>query len=140
MAVLHDLEAVAVEVDVAVKVHLVEGLHGDLGLAMVLGLVGGLLEGEVVLNGTARELGLLVGAGAERRDEDPVAAEQRDGGEEGEEDGGLEATAQLPGQVARDTDEDREDQGVREALVAGAVGGEGGILDGSSLEGLAEVV
>lgn len=65
MPVLHDLEAVTVEVDVAVKVHLMEGLHRDLVLAMVLALVLGLLEREVMLNRAPRKLGLLILAGAD---------------------------------------------------------------------------
>lgn len=63
--VLHNLEGVAVEVDVTVKILLVEGLHGDPGLAMVLELILGLLEGEVVLDGAAGEPGLLGLAGAD---------------------------------------------------------------------------
>lgn len=85
MPVLHDLEAVTVEVDVAVKVHLVEGLHGDLVLAMVLGLVGGLLEGEVVLDGAAGISSLLVLARADGRHDQPEAGQQGDCGEEGKE-------------------------------------------------------
>lgn len=71
MAVLHDLEAVAVEVDFAVKVHLMEGLHGDLVLAMVLGLVLGLLEGEVVLDRLARVASLFILAGADGGNNEP---------------------------------------------------------------------
>ena len=53
VAVLHDLETVAVKVDITVKIQLVESLHRDFDLAMVLGLVAGLLEGEVVLDRAA---------------------------------------------------------------------------------------
>lgn len=98
MTVLHDLEAVAVEVDVTVKVHLMEGLHRDLILAMVLGFVLGLLEGEVVLDGLARVASLLVLAGADGGDDEPKTGQQRNGGDERKEDGGLEATTNLPSQ------------------------------------------
>lgn len=94
--ILHYLEAVTVELDVAVKVHLVEGLHGDLVLAMVLGLVGRLLEGEVVLDRTAGIASLLVLARADGGDDQPEASQQGDGGEEGKEESGLVATADLP--------------------------------------------
>jgi len=60
MAVFHNFKAVPVEIDVAVKVHLVKRLHGDSVLAMVLGLVGGVLEGEVVLDGAAGKPRLLI--------------------------------------------------------------------------------
>lgn len=63
VAVLQNLKAVTVEVNLAVKVHLMEGLHGDLVLASILGLILGLLEGEVVLDRAAGELGLLILAG-----------------------------------------------------------------------------
>lgn len=74
MAVLHDLEGVAFELNVTVKVHLVERFHGNLVLATVSSLVGRLLEREIVLDGAAGKLGFLVGAWAQRRDQDPVAA------------------------------------------------------------------
>lgn len=45
MAVLKSLEHVAVDTDLAIKVHLVEGLHGYLGLAVVLLLVRVAVEG-----------------------------------------------------------------------------------------------
>lgn len=94
--ILHDLQTVTVEIHVSVKVHLVEGLHGDLVLAMVLGLVGRLLEGEVVLDGTAGIPRLLVLARADRRHDQPEPTQQWDCGEEGEEDSGLVPTSDLP--------------------------------------------
>lgn len=99
MSVLEGLQAVTVELDVAVKVHLVEGLHGDLALAMVLGLVFGLLEGEVVLDGAAGELGLLSLARRDGRDCEPESTEERRRGEDGEEEGKLKPTANLPREV-----------------------------------------
>lgn len=98
VAVLHDLQAVAIEVDITVKVHLVEGLHGDLVFAMVLGLVLGLLEGEVVLDRLARVAGLFVLARADGRDDEPETGQQRNSGQEGKEDGRLETTSNLPRQ------------------------------------------
>lgn len=93
---LHDLEAVTVEVNVAVKVHLVEGLHGDFLLAVVLGLVLGLLEAEVVLYALTRVLGLLILAGTDGRDHQPVDGQERQTGKDGEEQGSFGATADLP--------------------------------------------
>ena len=96
MAVLHNVESIAVEVNLLVEVHLVEGLHGDLVLAAVLELVLGVLEGEVVLHRTTGKLGLLILARREVGMDQPEAGKQGDGGEEGKEDGGLETTADLP--------------------------------------------
>lgn len=129
VAVLHDLEGVPVEVDVSIKVHLVERLHGDLVLAMVLGLVGRLLEGQVVLDGAAGVAGLLVLTRADRGDDDPVAAQDWDRREDGKEEGELEAAANLPRQVQGNNGQDREDEEVGEALGAGGVGGEWRIFD-----------
>lgn len=104
VAVLEDLQAVAIEVDVAVKVHLLERLHGNLVLAMVLGLVCRLLEGEIMLDRAAGELGLLRLAGREGRDHEPEAAEDGETREEAEEDGKLPPAADLPRQPERDED------------------------------------
>lgn len=102
VTVLEDLQAVAIEVDVAVKVHLLERLHSNLVLAMVLGLVCGLLEGEVMLDRAAGELDLLRLPGGESGDDEPEGAEDGETGEEAEEDGKLPATADLPRQPQRD--------------------------------------
>jgi hypothetical protein len=96
MAVVQHLEGVAVEVDVTIEVHLVEGLHGDLVPAIVLGLVRRLLEGEIVLDRAAGEPGLLVLAGRDARGSEPEGGKQGKGGEEGDEDGCLQTAAYLP--------------------------------------------
>lgn len=94
--VFESLQAVAVEIDITVKVHLVESLHGDLVLAMVLRPVFGLLEGQVVLHGAAGELGLLGLPRGHGRDNEPEGTEKRGRGEDGEEDCQLQTTANLP--------------------------------------------
>lgn len=134
MAVLENLEGVAVELDIAVKVHLLEGLHGDLVLAIVLGLVLGVLEGQVVLNRAAGKLGLLVLPRGIGGDEEPETSEKREINNDGEEDEGLQAAANLVLQIPGDNEEGAEEGEVGEALVAGAVGGQRGILDGRVLE------
>lgn len=64
-AVLKDIQAVTIEFNVAVKVHVVEALHWDSGLAMVLQPIGLVLKGEVVLDWAARQPDFLVAARAE---------------------------------------------------------------------------
>lgn len=96
VAVLQNLKAVTVEVNLAVKVHLMEGLHGDLVLASILGLILGLLEGEVVLDRAAGKLGLLILAGGKGRGGQPETRDDGQGGDEGEEDGCLQAATNLP--------------------------------------------
>lgn len=133
VAVLEHLQAVAVEVDVAVEVHLLERLHRDLVLAMVLGLVGGLLEGEVVLHRAAGQSGFLVLPGRERRDDEPEAAEDGKGGEDGKKDGSLQPAADLPREPERDEELETYEEPEREGVGTGAVGRQGGILDGGIL-------
>ena len=96
VAVLENLEGITVEVNITVKIHLVEGLHWDLVTALVLGRVGGLFEGEVVLNATAGEPGLLVLTRRHGRRNQPESAEQGEGGQESDEERRLQTTADLP--------------------------------------------
>lgn len=65
MSVLHHLQHVAIELDVAIKVHVVEGLHGDLGISAVSRPVELILERKIVLNGATWNSGLLGLAGTE---------------------------------------------------------------------------
>lgn len=135
VTVLEDLEAVALEVDVTVKVHLVEGLHGDLVGAMVLETVGLLLELEVVLNGTAGVLGLCGLAGGDGGDNKPPAGQDGKIKEDSEEDEGLEATANLPLQPEGNAKQDGEQDLVVERVGARSISWEGSILDGGVLDG-----
>jgi hypothetical protein len=98
MSILHDLQAVTVEVNLIIKVHLAKRLEGDLVLAMVFGTVRLLLEGEVVFDGTAGVLGLLILARGQGRHGNPESSEDGDAGEESEEEGGFKTTSDLPGQ------------------------------------------
>lgn len=77
VAVFQDLKHVAVEVNQAVQVHFRKGLHGDLVPSAPFRTVFVALEGDVVLNGTARELHFLVGARAEGRGVGPEGHEDR---------------------------------------------------------------
>lgn len=71
MSILHDVQAVTVKVNLVVEVHLLERLQGNSVLSIVLGSVGLLLECEVVLDGTAGVLGLLVLSWRQGRNSDP---------------------------------------------------------------------
>lgn len=134
VTVLHNLEAVTLEVDVTVKVHLVEGLHGDLVGATVLETVGLLLEVQVVLDGTARELGLVRLTRGDGGDGEPPSCQDGQINDESEEDEGLEATANLPHQPERNSSEDGEQDLVVERVGARSICWEGCILDGRVLD------
>lgn len=94
--VLQNFQAVAIEVDLAIKEHTIEGLIRNLVVSAILGLILGILECEVVLNWAAWELGLLVLAGTEGRCQIPETDQDRDCCEEAEEDAGLQSSTDLP--------------------------------------------
>lgn len=129
VTVLHDLKSVSVEVDIAVEVLLVEGLHGDLAAAVVLGAVGLLVELEVVLNRGTGVASLLVLAGSVAGGNGPESHQDGDSSQDTKEDPGLETTADLVGHVAGDTAEESEQDIVVERLATSGVGGEGSVLD-----------
>lgn len=122
MTVLHDLETVTVELDVAVEEHLLECLQGNSVLAIVLALVGLLLEGEVVLDGTARVLCLFVLAGSQSRNDNPEGGQDGDAREDGEEDTSLDATSDLPGEPKGHTSNGNDQRNKGEAVATGRVG------------------
>jgi hypothetical protein len=94
--VLQNLQGIAIELNVAVKVHVLESLHGDLVPAAVPDLIGIALEGKVMFDGAPWELDLVVLARAEGRYSGPECDQNRDGGEETKEDGGLQSAADFP--------------------------------------------
>lgn len=133
VAVLHNLEAVTLEVNITIEVHLVEGLHGDLVAATVLEAVGLLLELEVVLDTTVRKANLLILARADGGDDKPPSGEQGKIDDEGEEDGGLESTANLAAEEPRDSYQDGDEDIVVEGIGTRAIGRKRSVLDGGIL-------
>ena len=106
MSVLQDIQAIAIEFNLAIEIHVVESLHGNLILSAVFGLVCLILESKVMFNGTSRKSGLFVFARSERGVEIPEGGEEGDGGEERKEDGSLQSVSDLPCEVIRDAAED----------------------------------
>jgi hypothetical protein len=121
MSVLQDLQAVAIELDLAIKIHIVESLHGDFVSPTVFGLIGFVLESKVVLDGASGKSGLFVLARSEHRMKLPERDEDRDGGKEAEEDGGLQSAANLPRHVEWDESEDGEEEDIRESFSSGGI-------------------
>jgi hypothetical protein len=135
VAPFEDLQHVAIELNLAVEVLFLEGLNGNLLLAVVCVAVLGLGELQVVLDGLAGQLSLLVLAGSELGGEPPEWAENGKGQNQSEEDPGLEAHAPAVGDVGGDTDEQGDEGGVAERLATGAFCREGGIGNGRVLLG-----
>jgi hypothetical protein len=65
MSVLHNLQAVPIEVNITSKVHGVESFQRDLVRASVLKLIGLMFESKVMLDGATWVFGLFVFAGRE---------------------------------------------------------------------------
>lgn len=136
VSVLEAVESIALEIDLASEILLVEGFHGDLALAMVLGAVMGAVEVEIVLDRTTRVLGLFILSRGDRRSNSPEDHQDRDRSEDGEEDGSIETSAHLAGQVPRNTDEQRDQEDIGEAVAARSVRRKRSILDCGILESI----
>lgn len=130
MAPFENLQHIAVEVDLAVKVLLLESLNGNELLAVVSIAVFGLVEFEVVLDGFARKLRLLVLAGGKLGREPPEGSEDGEQQEEGEKHPRLDAHAPAPGNVCGHADEQRDEGHIVKRLAARALCWEGSIGNG----------
>lgn len=132
-SVLENLETVAVELNIAVKVHVVEGLHWDLVPSAVLEFVGLVFESEVVLDWASWKSDLLVLARAHARHDVPEDDEDREGSEDSEEDGGLQASTDLPCRVGWDEEENGAENDIGERVAAWAISWKRSVGDGRVL-------
>lgn len=140
VAVLQDVKQIAVDIDLAVDVHLREVLERHFSPAMVLAPELISLEGEVRLDGLAGKLRLIVHARAEGGGPSPDGNQQREEKSDAEEPPGLPSAADVPTQEGRNTNQDSEQSLVAEAVVAAGFSGERSILDGGVLNGRSALV
>lgn len=96
MSIFHNLQTVPVEVNIAIKVHVMERLHWDFVPASVLELIGLFLECKVVFDRAAWNSGLFGLARTEGRGKVPKSHQDWDCSEETEKDAGLESSADFP--------------------------------------------
>lgn len=96
VSVLHNLQAVAIEIDIASKVHAVKGLQWNFVRSSILKLIGLVFECKVMLNRASWVFGFFISAGREGGCEVPVGNQNWDRGEETKEDGGLQASTEFP--------------------------------------------
>lgn len=134
VAHLQNLESIAVEVNIAIKVLFVKSLLGDLVLAVVGLAVLLFVELEVVLNGLARKLGLFVLAGSIFGGNDPKGSEDGEVNQQSKKEPRLETPTEGPGDVGGDTNEQREQSSVGKVLRAGTVGRQRSIGNGRILQ------
>lgn len=134
MTVLETLKGITLEINLAIEVLLVEDLHGNLALAAVSGAVMLAVEVQVVLDGAATVLGLLSLARRNGGRDGPEGHQDGDGGEDSEEDGGVETSTNLAGQPPGHHDDQEDHQAIGEAVAAGRVGGNRSIFNGRVLE------
>lgn len=99
MTVFHDLEAVALEINISIKVHFMESLHWDLVQTTVLGTISFLFKVEIEFNRTAGKLRLLIATRANRRNDEPPRGQKRKIDEQSEKYESLEPAANLPFQI-----------------------------------------
>ena len=134
MTRVEGLERLTVDLDLVVKVGVVEDLHGDLLLAKVLCLELGVLDGDVLLDVTAGELDLLVLAGAVHAHDCPVGNGDGDAHDEDKEEVSLEAATTEDGEGPLDDPGDAEDEGgeveVGEVAIALSEADERRVFDG----------
>lgn len=134
VTVLESLQSITLEVNLAIKVLLIEDLHGNLALAAVGGTVMLAVEVQVVLDGQATVLSLLGLAGRDGRGNSPESHENGDGSENGKENGGVEPSADLAGQVPGHHDDQEDHQAIGEAVATRRVSRDRGILDSRVLD------
>ena len=60
MSVFHYFQCIALEINLAVKIHFVKGLHWYFAFAMVLGFVAFSMEIDIVLNWATRKSSFLI--------------------------------------------------------------------------------
>ena len=99
MTVLENLESITVKVDISIEVHVVESFHRNLVLSAVFYFIGFVLKGKIMLDWTSWVLGLFILAWGEAGEYCPECEENGDSGDETKEDGSLESTTNLPGEV-----------------------------------------
>lgn len=129
VTVLKNLEKVTVEVNQTIQVHLSKSNQGNLVSSAPFSLVLLALEGDVMLNRTTGQLDLAVGAGTEGGGICPEGDQEGENQNDSKEDECLLSSAKQVGQKTRDTDQDGTKDNVREALISGAISGEGGIVN-----------
>jgi hypothetical protein len=101
MSILHDLQAITLEIYLTVEIKLVECLHGYFALAMVFRPVMLAVEMEVMFDRAARILDLLVLAGRDRRSDRPIKHQDGDRGKESKEDCSVLSPTYLTGKIDR---------------------------------------
>jgi hypothetical protein len=133
VSVFHDLESIAIEVDVTVKVQLEKRLQGDPVSSVPSRLIRVVLEGQVVFHGTTGQLDLFVEPRADFGQDGPDGNKDWDRGEDAEEEGRLQTATEFPREPCWDPNQRTEEEDIRELLVTGAVGGERSVFDGGEL-------
>lgn len=128
-SVLEDLQAVTIEFDIAIEVLVVESLHRDLRLSTIPQSIGLVLEGKVMLDWAPGQSNLLISARAEARRHSPERNKNWDRGEDGEEDGRLQASTNLPRGICWHDEEQCEEDGIGEGFAARPICWERCVLD-----------
>lgn len=125
----HSLQAVHLELNLAVKVHFMESLHWNLVLSAVLLSILGVLETKVVLDTLSRELDLFVDTATDTGESRPEGHENWDSGQGSEEEEGPETSSNLVLEVVWDNEENTNHQKIVKGSATGTFCWERSILD-----------
>lgn len=96
-----------------------ESFHRDSVFAVILGSILLFTKVQIVLNGPAGVSYFLVLPRRDGRRHSPKGRQDGYGGEDGQEDGGVESTTKLSGQVGRHNNEQADEHIIVEGLAAG---------------------
>ncbi len=129
MSIFQDLQGIPLKVHRPVKVHFMEGLHGNLTLAIIFRSILLTVELEVMLYRTPRISSLLIFPRRYSRRNSPESDKYGYASEYGEENPGEKAPAGLQGEVGGYDSYEEEKEEVGETFTSCCVGGERGILD-----------
>lgn len=129
VTVFHDLQTITLERNITLEVHLVESLHRNLVLALVLQCILLFVELKIMFNRFAREFDLL---GLPRREagcNGPITNQDWERRNQSEKDEGLPSTTNFVPEVEGDNEERPKKNLVGEAITSGTIRWEGCICN-----------
>ena len=129
MSIFEDLQGISLKVHRRVKVHLMEGLHGNLVFAIIFRSILFIVELQVMLYRTPRISSLLIFPRRYSRRNSPENDKYRYASEYGEENPREKAPANLQGEVGGYDSYEEEKEEVGETFTSCYVGRERCILD-----------
>lgn len=130
MPVFHNLQSIALEVDLSVKIHLMERLHRDLDLAMIPRSILLVVKMQIVFHGTTRVSCFFVLPWRNGRGDVPKGTEDGNAGENCEEEGCTNSSPNFSCNEPGNDDDEDDKECIGEIFAAGGICRKRGILNG----------